>query len=222
MSRRSRSKPEVLTQLTAGGLIPVIRARSADAAVGIAGALVEGGIRTLEITMTVPDALGAIRSVAARFGDEVLLGAGTVTSRAMADEAVDAGAEFLVTPCLVADVIAAGQKHGVAVLPGALTPTEVFTAWSLGGDIIKVFPASNVGGASYLRALKGPFPAIPLCPTGGVNLDTIAGFVRAGAAAVGVGGELVSKEAIAAGDFGRITELARQFVDALAAARAGT
>ena len=219
MSRGSRSKPDVLAQLTADGLIPVIRAESADVAVRIAGALAEGGIRTLEITMTVPDALGAIRSVAGQFGDRVLLGAGTVTSRAMAEQALDAGAEFLVTPCLVADVIAAARQHGVAVLPGALTPTEIFSAWSLGGDIIKVFPASNVGGASYLRALKGPFPAIPLCPTGGVNLETIAGFVQAGAAAVGVGGELVSKEAIAAGEFGRITELARQYVEALAAAR---
>ena len=169
--------------------------------------------------MTVPDAMEAIRTRRGRFGRAVLLGAGTVTSHALAEGAIDAGAEFLVTPCVVPEVIAVAKARGVAVLPGALTPTEVFTAWSLGGDIIKIFPASNVGGASYLKALKGPFPQIPFCPTGGVNLQTIGDFVRAGASAVGVGGELVSKAAIDAGDFAQITVLARQYVAALKAAR---
>jgi 2-dehydro-3-deoxyphosphogluconate aldolase/(4S)-4-hydroxy-2-oxoglutarate aldolase len=215
----TRSKTEVLDRLMGDGLVPVIRADSSDTALRIADALIAGGIRTLEITMTVPDALTAIRAIADRLGREVLLGAGTVTGREMAEAAVDAGAEFLVTPCLVADVIAVARSRGVAVLPGALSPTEVFTAWSLGGDVIKIFPASNAGGASYLKALKGPFPQIPLCPTGGVNLQTIADFVKAGAVAVGVGGELVSKAAIDAGDFGRITSLAKQYVDAFRAAR---
>ena len=215
----TRSKTEVLDRLIGDGLVPVIRADSSDTALRIADALIAGGIRTLEITMTVPDALTAIRAIADRLGQEVLLGAGTVTGRAMAEAAVDAGAEFLVTPCLVADAIAVARSRGVAVLPGALSPTEVFTAWSLGGDVIKIFPASSAGGASYLKALKGPFPQIPLCPTGGVNLQTIADFVKAGAVAVGVGGELVSKAAIDAGDFGRITSLATQYVDAFRAAR---
>lgn len=215
----TRSKTEVLDRLIGDGLVPVIRADSSDTALRIADALIAGGIRTLEITMTVPDALTAIRAIADRLGQEVLLGAGTVTGREMAEAAVDAGAEFLVTPCLVADVIAVARSRGVAVLPGALSPTEVFTAWSLGGDVIKIFPASSAGGASYLKALKGPFPQIPLCPTGGVNLQTIADFVKAGAVAVGVGGELVSKAAIDAGDFGRITSLATQYVDAFRAAR---
>ena len=214
-----RQKQEVLAALREGGIVPVIRADSADTALRIADALVAGGIRTLEITMTVPDAIGAIKAVADRFGSSVLLGAGTVTSRALAEGSLDAGAEFLVTPCVVPDVIAVAKERGVAVLPGAMTPTEVFTAWSSGGDIIKIFPASNVGGASYLKALKGPFPQIPLCPTGGVNLQTIGEFVKAGASAVGVGGELVSKAAIDAGDYGKITELAKQYVAALAAAR---
>jgi 2-dehydro-3-deoxyphosphogluconate aldolase/(4S)-4-hydroxy-2-oxoglutarate aldolase len=214
-----RQKQEVLAALREGGIVPVIRADSADTALRIVDALVAGGIRTLEITMTVPDAIGAIKAVADRFGSSVLLGAGTVTSRALAEGSLDAGAEFLVTPCVVPDVIAVAKERGVAVLPGAMTPTEVFTAWSSGGDIIKIFPASNVGGASYLKALKGPFPQIPLCPTGGVNLQTIGEFVKAGASAVGVGGELVSKAAIDAGDYGKITELARQYVAALAAAR---
>jgi 2-dehydro-3-deoxyphosphogluconate aldolase/(4S)-4-hydroxy-2-oxoglutarate aldolase len=214
-----RQKQEVLAALREGGIVPVIRADSADTALRIVDALVAGGIRTLEITMTVPDAIGAIKAVADRFGSSVLLGAGTVTSRALAEGSLDAGAEFLVTPCVVPDVIAVAKERGVAVLPGAMTPTEVFTAWSAGGDIVKIFPASNVGGASYLKALKGPFPQIPLCPTGGVNLQTIGEFVKAGAAAVGVGGELVSKAAIDAGDYGKITELAKQYVSALSAAR---
>jgi 2-dehydro-3-deoxyphosphogluconate aldolase/(4S)-4-hydroxy-2-oxoglutarate aldolase len=219
MPRPTRSKAEVLSQLTSAGLVPVIRAESADVALKIVDALVAGGIRTLEITMTVPDAIGAIGRVADAFGNSVLLGAGTVTSRELAEGSLDAGAEFLVTPCVVPDVIAVAKARGVAVLPGAITPTEVFTAWSLGGDIIKIFPASNVGGASYLKALKGPFPQIPLCPTGGVNLQTIGDFVKAGASAVGVGGELVSKAAIDKGDFAQITELARQYVTALEKAR---
>ena len=219
MPRPTRSKAEVLSQLTSAGLVPVIRAESADVALKIVDALVAGGIRTLEITMTVPDAIGAIGRVADAFGNSVLLGAGTVTSRELAEGSLDAGAEFLVTPCVVPDVIAVAKARGVAVLPGAITPTEVFTAWSLGGDIIKIFPASNLGGASYLKALKGPFPQIPLCPTGGVNLQTIGDFVKAGASAVGVGGELVSKAAIDKGDFAQITELARQYVTALEKAR---
>ena len=214
-----RQKQEVLAALREGGIVPVIRADSADTALRIVDALVAGGIRTLEITMTVPDAIGAIKAVADRFGSSVLLGAGTVTSRALAEGSLDAGAEFLVTPCVVPDVIAVAKERDIAVLPGAMTPTEVFTAWSSGGDIIKIFPASNVGGASYLKALKGPFPQIPVCPTGGVNLQTIGEFVKAGASAVGVGGELVSKAAIDAGDYGKITELAKQYVAALAAAR---
>jgi 2-dehydro-3-deoxyphosphogluconate aldolase/(4S)-4-hydroxy-2-oxoglutarate aldolase len=220
MTDPTRRKAAVLDQLTAEGLVPVIRAESADTALRIVDALVNGGIRTLEITMTVPDALSAIGSVAGRFGASVLLGAGTVTSGKLAEEAIDAGAEFLVTPCVVPEVIAVAKQRGVAVLPGALTPTEIFTAWSLGGDIIKIFPASNLGGASYLKALKGPFPQIPLCPTGGVNLQTIGDFVKAGASAVGVGGELVSRAAIDQGDFAQITTLARQYVAALKAARA--
>jgi len=214
-----RQKQEVLAALRDGGIVPVIRADSADTALRIVDALVSGGIRTLEITMTVPDAIGAIKAVSDRFGSSVLLGAGTVTSRALAEGSLDAGAEVLVTPCVVPDVIAVAKERGVAVLPGAMTPTEVFTAWSAGGDIVKIFPASNVGGASYLKALKGPFPQIPLCPTGGVNLQTIGEFVKAGASAVGVGGELVSKAAIDAGDYGKITELAKQYVSALSAAR---
>jgi 2-dehydro-3-deoxyphosphogluconate aldolase/(4S)-4-hydroxy-2-oxoglutarate aldolase len=216
-SRRERSV--VLAGIRAGGIIPVIRADSADTAVRVTEALLEGGIRTIEITMTVPDALGAIRSVASRFGSDVLLGAGPVTDRSMAEGVLDAGAEFIVTPCVVPDVIAVARERDVPVLPGALTPTEVFTAWQQGGDIVKIFPASHVGGASYLKALKGPFPQIDVCPTGGVNLNTIGEFFAAGAAAVGVGGELVLKSAIQQGRFDEITRLAKEYVEAVARAR---
>jgi 2-dehydro-3-deoxyphosphogluconate aldolase / (4S)-4-hydroxy-2-oxoglutarate aldolase len=215
----ARSKLEVLAGIRAGTIIPVIRADSATTALAVVEALVEAGIRTLEITMTVPDALAAIAAVARRFGPGVVLGAGTVTTREAAEAALDAGAEFLVTPAVMPDVVAVARHREVAVLPGALTPTEVVAAWSAGGDIVKIFPASAVGGPAYLRALKGPFPEIPLCPTGGVNLQTIGEYVKAGADAVGIGGELVSKAAIARGDFGAITSLARQYIEALAAAR---
>ena len=164
MTSPTRSKADVLDLLASEGLVPVIRAESAAIALRIVEALVEGGIRTLEITMTVPDALGAIRSVAERFGTSVLLGAGTVTSRALAEGAIDAGAEFLVTPCVVPDVIAVARARGVAVLPGALTPTEVFTAWSLGGDIIKIFPASNIGGAIVPESVEGSVPSDSALP----------------------------------------------------------
>lgn len=219
MATAIRSRSQVLGSLQAGGIVPVVRAESAEMAVRVTEALVAGGITTIEITMTVPDAMGAIREVARRFGREVLLGAGTVTSRALAEGSLDAGAEFLVTPCVVPDVLSIAREREVAVLPGALTPTEVFTAWSLGGDIVKVFPASHMGGASYLRALAGPFPKIPLCPTGGVNLETIGEFFAAGAAAVGVGGELVLKSALRSGDYGAITTLAAKYVEAVRRAR---
>jgi len=219
MSTLTRSKAQVFARLRAVGIVPVVRAESAEAAVRIAEALVSGEITTIEITMTVPDAMSAIRDVAQRFGDQVLLGAGTVTTRELAEGALQAGAEFLVTPCLVPDVLAVARENEVAILPGALTPTEVFSAWRQGGDIVKVFPASHVGGASYLKALAGPFPDIPLCPTGGVNLETIGDFFAAGAAAVGVGGELVLKSALKTGDYAAITALARRYVQAVADAR---
>ena len=213
------SRKDVLPALLAAGLIPVVRAESSDRAVRITEALVEGGVGSIEITMTVPGAFEVIRDVSERFRDRVLVGAGTVTTVAQLEGALDAGARFVVSPAVVPDVIRVARARDVVMMPGAFTPTEVLRAWQLGGDVIKIFPASHVGGASYLRALKGPFPDIPFCPTGGVSLETIADFVQAGAVAVGVGGELVSKKAIDAGDYATLTALARQFVAALAKAR---
>ena len=182
-------------------------------------ALAEAGLTVAEITMTVPGAIEAIASVAKHFGDKVLVGAGTVTDADTARRAADAGAEFIVTPCLVPQVIDAARRAEVAVLPGALTPTEVLEAFRLGGDMVKVFPAQNMGGASYLRALRGPFPEIPLVPTGGVTLDNVREMFDAGAAAVGVGSEMISKDALARRDYAAIGVLATRFLAAVRQAR---
>ncbi len=201
------------------GIIPIIRASSADAVVPVAEALLHAGLPIVEITLTVPKAIDAIGAVAKRFSGKLLVGAGTLTDAETARRAVEAGAEFIVTPCLVPEVIEAAHRANVVVLPGALTPTEVFEAFRLGGDMVKVFPAQSVGGAAYLRALRGPFPHIPLVPTGGVTLDNIAEMFKAGAAAVGVGTELISKDALARRDYAAIGALAKQFVEAVRRAR---
>jgi 2-dehydro-3-deoxyphosphogluconate aldolase/(4S)-4-hydroxy-2-oxoglutarate aldolase len=210
----------VVAALREVGIIPVIRAPSADAAIAVVEALLKAGLTVAEITMTVPNAIDAIASVVKRFGDKVLLGAGTVTDADIVRRAVDAGAEFIVSPCLLPEVIDAVRRADVAVLPGALTPTEVFEAFRLGGDMVKVFPAQSVGGAAYVRALRGPFPDIPLVPTGGVTLDNMREMFDAGVAAVGVGTELISKDALARRDYAAIGALAAQFVAAARQARA--
>jgi 2-dehydro-3-deoxyphosphogluconate aldolase/(4S)-4-hydroxy-2-oxoglutarate aldolase len=196
------------------GIIPIIRASSADAVMPVAEALLQAGLPVVEITLTVPNAIDAIGAVAKRFSGKLLVGAGTVTDAEAVRRAVDAGADFIVSPCLVPAVIEAAHRAGVAVLPGALTPTEVFEAFRSGGDMVKVFPAQSVGGAAYLRALRGPFPDIPLVPTGGVTLDNVGEMFKAGAAAVGVGAELVSQDALARRDYAAIGALAKQFVAA--------
>ena len=201
------------------GIIPIIRASSAGAVVPVAEALLQAGLPVAEITMTVPNAIHAIAAVVKRFAGKMLVGAGTVTDAETVKRAVGAGAEFIVSPCLVPEVIEAAKRAGVAVLPGALTPTEVFEAFRAGGDMVKVFPVQAVHGADYLRALRGPFPDIPLVPTGGVTLENIAEMFKAGAAAVGVGGELISKAALDRGDYAAIGELAKRFVEAVKLAR---
>jgi 2-dehydro-3-deoxyphosphogluconate aldolase/(4S)-4-hydroxy-2-oxoglutarate aldolase len=205
---------QTVSRLRDVGIIPIIRASSADVVVPVAEALLQAGLPVCEITLTVPNAIDAIGAVAKRFAGKMLVGAGTVTDAETAQRAVDAGAAFIVSPCLVREVIEAAQRAGVAVLPGALTPTEVFEAFRLGGDMVKVFPVQSVGGAAYLRALRGPFPDIPLVPTGGVSLENIAEMFQAGAAAVGVGSELISKEALDRRDYAAIGTLAKRFLAA--------
>jgi 2-dehydro-3-deoxyphosphogluconate aldolase/(4S)-4-hydroxy-2-oxoglutarate aldolase len=220
MTTRAHSRSSVLATLREVGIIPVIRADSADAAKSVVEALVQAGLLVAEITMTVPRAIETIASVTKNFGDSVLVGAGTVTDADTARRAVDAGADFIVTPCLIPEVIDAARRAEVAILPGALTPTEVLQAFRLGGDMVKVFPAQNVGGASYLRALRGPFPEIPLVPTGGVTLENVRDMFDAGAAAVGIGSELISKDALSRRDYASIGALAHQFLAAVRKARA--
>jgi 2-dehydro-3-deoxyphosphogluconate aldolase/(4S)-4-hydroxy-2-oxoglutarate aldolase len=219
VTTEGRSQTAVVSTLCEVGLIPVIRAASADAAMAVVEVLLDAGLAVAEITMTVPNAIDAIASVTARFGDKVLVGAGTVTDVETTRRAIDAGAEFIVTPCLIPQVIETAHRADVAVLPGALTPTEVFEAFRMGGDMVKVFPVHNVGGAAYLRALRGPFPEIPLVPTGGVTLENLGEMFDAGAAAVGVGSELVSKDALGRGDYAAIGALAAQFLAAVRQAR---
>jgi 2-dehydro-3-deoxyphosphogluconate aldolase/(4S)-4-hydroxy-2-oxoglutarate aldolase len=211
---------QAVSRLRDVGIIPIIRAPSADAVVPVAEALLEAGLPAVEITLTVPKAIEAISAIAKRFAGKMLVGAGTVTDAEAAKRAMDAGAEFIVTPCVIAEVIQAAQQADVAVLPGALTPTEIFEAFGAGGDMVKVFPVQSVGGAAYLRALRGPLPDIPLVPTGGVTLANIGAMFDAGAAAVGVGSELISKDALARRDYAAIGAMAKQFLAAVEQVRA--
>jgi 2-dehydro-3-deoxyphosphogluconate aldolase/(4S)-4-hydroxy-2-oxoglutarate aldolase len=210
----------LLSRIRDAGVIPVIRADSARTAEAIASALAEAGLTIVEITMTVPDALGAIRATVRSLGSTAVIGAGTVTTPAMAESAIDAGATFLVTPSLVPAVIETARRLETPIIAGALTPTEITTAVDAGADWIKIFPASAVGGPAYLRALRGPFPSLDLVPTGGVTLDSVRDYIQAGAAAVGVGGELISRDLVRRGDFPAIGALARRFLEAVRAARA--
>lgn len=204
-------KQEQLQRVLDRGIVAIIRAPSGEALIDVARALVDGGIDVLEVTFTVPGALRVVEQVADSMGDQVLLGAGTVLDSQTARSALLAGAEFIVSPAVRTDVIQLCQRYDKLVMPGALTPTEVLAAWEAGADIVKVFPA-DVGGPSYLKALHGPLPQIRLMPTGGVDLESMSGFLDAGACALGLGGALVSSSDIAKKDFAQITSKARSFV----------
>ena len=220
MSRvETMTKAEVIQRIKDVGVIPVVRASSADEAMRAIDAIREGGISVLEITMTVPGAVDLIEQVANVYGDEAMVGAGTVLDPEIATACIAVGARFVVSPALNLDTIECCKRHDVAVMPGALTPTEVVQAWNAGADFVKVFPAGAVGGPSYLKALKAPLPQIDLVPTGGVSLKTAADFIKAGAAALGVGADLVDIKAIREGQASLITERARQFVEIVREAR---
>jgi len=214
------TRTEICRRIEEVGIVPVVRAPSPELALRAADALLAGGVSIFEITMTVPDAQAVIRSLVARFKGTALVGAGTMLSADDARSCIDAGAEFIVSPGLDHDTIEAAHAANVPVMPGALTPTEVITAWKAGSDMVKIFPCSAVGGAKYLRALKGPLPQVKMLPTGGVNLATVPEFIAAGAAALGIGTELVDIKALAAGQDALLTERARELVQAVAAARA--
>src|SRR5262245_35287004 len=211
---------EMMAFLTEAGLVPVVRCSNADAAVKVVSALYNGGIRAAEITMTVPGAVKALEKVADQFGDKLVLGAGTVLDPETARICMLAGAEFFVTPSLKLATIEMAKRYSKVICPGALTPTEVLTAWEAGADVVKVFPCGNMGGPKYIKALRAPFPHIEMIPTGGVNLETAGEFLKAGACAVAVGGELVDAKTIREKRFDVIEERARQYLAAVAKARA--
>jgi 2-dehydro-3-deoxyphosphogluconate aldolase/(4S)-4-hydroxy-2-oxoglutarate aldolase len=192
------------------GIVAVVRSRDREQLVETARALLDGGVRVVEITMTVPDALDVVRRVRQALGDRLLLGAGTILDAETARAALLAGAEYIVAPTLNLDVIRLCQRYDKLVMPGAFTPTEILAAWEAGADVVKVFPADVVGPA-FFKALRGPLPQIRLMPTGGVDLTTAAAFLQAGACCLGVGGQLVEPRAVAEGNFERIRELARQY-----------
>ena len=217
----SWSKEKALAKVREVGLIPIVRTPSSDDAVRAAEAILAAGIGIAEITMTVPDALRVLERAAKDFGEKVLLGAGTVLDAKSCEAAIAAGAEFIVTPSLEFDVIETAKRLNKPCFPGALTPTEVLGAWRAGADMVKIFPCGPAGGPQYIKALKGPFPHIEYVPTGGVTLETTPQYIRAGAAAVAVGGELCDLKALREGNVAAIVSNAQKFLEAVRAGRAG-
>src|SRR3954462_1501845 len=195
------TKQQILSFITDIGIVPVVRTSTAEGAVKAIEAIYRGGVRAAEITMTVPGAIRALEKVADQFGDKIVLGAGTVLAPETARACMLAGAQFFVTPSLKVSTIEMVRRYSKVICPGALTPTEVLTAWDAGADIVKVFPCGNVGGPKYIKALKGPFPQIAMIPTGGVNLETASDFLKAGACAIAVGTEMVDGKTIQDGRF---------------------
>jgi len=218
----SWTREKTLTLIRDVGLVPIVRAPSPEDALRAAEAIIEGGIGIAEITMTVPNALHVMERVAEKFGDKVLLGAGTILDSESCRAAMLAEAEFIVTPSLNLQVIEVARRYSKACFPGALTPTEVVAAWQAGADMVKIFPCGPVGGPAYIKALKGPFPQIDFVPTGGVNLETTPEFIKAGAAAVAVGGELVNVKVLREGKLDAVVANARKFIEAVRSARGVT
>jgi 2-dehydro-3-deoxyphosphogluconate aldolase / (4S)-4-hydroxy-2-oxoglutarate aldolase len=214
------SRERVLQRIREVGIVPVVRAESADEAGRAIAAIMAGGVPVLEVTMTVPGAVRLIEDLVRRFGAEAVVGAGTVLDPETARACILAGAQFVVSPSTNLATIACCRRYGVPIMPGALTPTEVVAAWEAGADMVKVFPCSALGGASYIKALKAPLPQIDLIPTGGVNLQTAADFIKAGSTALGVGADLVDLKALREGKDALLTERAQKLVEIVRAARA--
>lgn len=213
-------KENNLQEMIDGGVVAIVRVESARQAIEVCGAIARGGIKPIEVTMTVPGAIDVIKEFKSAMKDEVLVGAGTVLDPETARAVTLAGAEFIVTPTLNLRVIEMCRRYGKIVIAGAFTPTEILTAWEAGADIVKVFPAT-VGGPQYLRDIRGPLPQISLVPTGGVDLENTPDFIRAGAVAVAVGASLVDKMALSEGRYDLITVKAKRFIEAVKLARAG-
>jgi len=212
-------KDEQVRFIQDSGVVAIVRFDRSEELVQVAQAIRAGGVRAIEFTMNTPNALATIESATREFGEDVLLGVGTVLDPETARAAILAGAQFVVTPTLNPKVIEVCHRYSKTVILGAFTPTEILTAWEWGADFVKVFPA-EFGGPEYLKAIRTPFPHIKLVPVGGVSLENAGDFIKAGAAAVAVGGSLVKKSAIAAKNFAELTILAQQFVEAVNRARA--
>jgi len=212
-------KREVFNRMMSEGLIPVIRVTSAQEAIDVADAYKEGGGSLIEITMSVQGAIDVIKELSRKYGDEIIMGAGTVLDPETGRTALLAGAQFIVSPTLNLDLIHLAHRYSVMVIPGTMTPTEILTAWNAGADLVKVFPVAQLGGPEYIKALRGPLPQILYVPTGGVNLQNAGAFIKAGAAAIGVGGELIDKKAVKEKKFHIITENTRAFLRAIQEAR---
>jgi 2-dehydro-3-deoxyphosphogluconate aldolase/(4S)-4-hydroxy-2-oxoglutarate aldolase len=212
-------KLEMMEWIQETGVIAIMRAKSSDQLLAAAEAIKAGGVQAIEVTMTTPGALDVIRQATERYGADVLFGVGSVLDPESARAAILAGAQFVVSPTLNLKTIELCHRYAIPVVPGAYTPTEILTAWEAGADMVKVFPAS-VGGPAYFKAVKAPLPQVKLVPVGGVNLDTTADFIRAGADAVGVGSALVSQKLLDAGDFAALTERARRLRQEVAKGRA--
>jgi len=201
------------------GIVPIVRCESREMAHEAARAVVRGGVKALEVTMTVPGAIKVLESLADEFGDELTLGAGTVLDPETARICMLAGAEFMVTPGLNTKTIEICKRYSKVIIPGVLTPTEVMTAWEAGANIVKIFPVDNMGGPSYLKALKAPLPQVMMVPTGGVSLDNVADYFAAGASAVAVGSSMMNTNAMREGRFEVIEQLASDFKKAVVLAR---
>lgn len=219
MAKRSRS--EITAFIEDCGVVAVIRVQDPDTVRGVVDALAEGGVRALEVTMTVPRAIELIAELAPTLPREFLFGAGTILDAETARRAIAAGAQFLVSPIFRPEVIATGHQSDVPVMPGCFSPTEIYSAWEAGADIIKVFPATSVG-PGYLKDIRGPLPQVKLMPTGGVSIDNVGDWLRAGAVAVGVGSSLLDTKAISARNYRPIVENARRIVANVRAVRAST
>ncbi len=213
------NKQKIMGTIYKIGLIPVVRAGGIDEALKITEALIEGGLNVIEITFTVPGAHKVIETLTKEVGETMLIGAGTVLDPETARSALLAGAQFIVSPISSPELIAMSRTYSKPVFPGCMTPTEVYQAWKLGADIVKIFPCDNVGGVNMIKAIKGPLPQVELIPTGGVNKQTAAEFIKAGAWALGIGSALVDKTAVKTKDWSIITENAKFYLDIIKKAR---
>ncbi len=209
-----RDRQSTLRRILDSGIVAVMRARSSEHLIGVADAIRAGGVDCIEVTMTTPNALGIIEQTARTFGDDAVIGVGTVLDAESARAAILAGAQFIVAPTLNPDVIRMAHRYDKAVIPGAFTPTEILTAWENGADLVKVFPAGRLG-PEFFRDMQGPLPQVKLVPTGGVDLTTAEDFIRCGAAALCVGTAMTPKDAVASGRLDVVTDLAAQFVAAV-------